>query len=54
MAIIIEVTIYDEDTGVVEQQIVETHSGYRGYEVLEDFEALGRKIAKIIHPGWDD
>ena len=53
MSIIIEVTIYDEDTGVVEQRIIETHSGYRGYEVAEDFEKLGRRVAEIIHPGWD-
>lgn len=54
MSILIQVTIFDEDTGAIEQQIVQTHSGSYGYEVAQTFEKLGEKVATILCPGWDD
>lgn len=53
MSILIQVTIFDEYTGAVERQIAQTHSGTHWFEILQTFEKLGEKVAKIACPGWD-
>lgn len=49
-AAILRVTIYDPDTGIVEQEIVSRVSdgGAYGHEIERHLERLGQKLAPIL------
>ena len=49
-AIIVQVTVYNKETGVVEQQVVNVYDGSYGYEVERMFERLGESFGKVIEP----
>ena len=48
--LLIEVTVYDEETGEVFSRHVETYTGSYGYEVENMFDRLGQKFAPIADP----
>lgn len=48
--VLIQVTIYDEDTHAVQEQFVEQYGGSYGWEIERVFSNLGEKIAKKIDP----
>lgn len=49
-ALLIEITVYEEDTGEVTSRHVETYTGSYGYEVKNMFDRLGEKFAPIADP----
>jgi len=49
-ALLVQITVYDEDTGAVSEQIVETYTGSYGYEVVSMFEKLGERLAPKADP----
>jgi len=49
-ALLIEVTVYDEETGEVFSRHVETYTGSYHYEVTGMFDRLGAKFAPIADP----
>jgi len=49
-AILIDITVYDDETGEVFNRHVETYTGSYGYEVESMFDRLGRKFAPIADP----
>ena len=51
--VLIQVTIYDDETGAVYEQYVENYSGEYGYEVARTFDQLGQKIAKKIDQTYE-
>lgn len=50
MNILVKVTLYDETTGKVEEQIVEHYDGSYSWEVSQMFDLLGEKVAKKFDP----
>jgi len=50
--IIIEVKVYDSETKLVEQHVIDTYdSGHcYGYEIERHFESLGERFAKQLDP----
>lgn len=51
--VLIQVTIYDDETGAVYEQYIDNYSGEYGYEVARIFDHLGQKIAKKIDPSYE-
>jgi transposase len=49
-AIFVQVTIYDETTQTVEQQIVRHYDGSYGYEVEAMLRKLGEELAPKVDP----
>lgn len=52
-AILIQVTVFDEETGAAELTVVKTYEGSYGYEVRRMFERLGEKFSRLIDPSDD-
>lgn len=52
VAATVRVTIYDPDTGIVTQEIVQqvSEGGAHGYEIERQFRQLGEQIAPLIDP----
>lgn len=53
-ALLIQVTVYDDETREVGQQFVRHYEGSYGYEVEKVFDVLGQKVAKVIDPDYED
>lgn len=51
--LLITIKHYDEETGVVNEQEVHTHSGSYGWEIEKHFTQLGEKWAKKIDNQYD-
>jgi hypothetical protein len=51
--LLVEITIFDDETGEVETRAIKTYQGNYGYEVRNFFERLGERFAKLIDP-YDD
>ena len=49
-ALLVQVTVFDEDTGDIEQTIVKTYEGNYGYEIRSFFERLGERFSKLLDP----
>lgn len=49
-ALLIEVMVYDEDTGEVFSRYVETYTGSYHYEVTAMFDRLGAKFGPVADP----
>lgn len=48
--LLVELTIFDDETGEIEKRIVKTYQGSYGYEVRRFFDRLGEQFAKLIDP----
>lgn len=48
--LLVEVTLFDEDTGEVEMKVIKTYQGSYGYEARGFFERLGEQFAKLMDP----
>ena len=56
MAILVSVKIYDNDTGIVSEEIIDTYCGSRGvfgWEVESMFEKLGKTVAKKTDSSYE-
>ena len=51
--LLVEVTIFDEETGEIERKIIKNYQGHYGYEVFTLFEQLGEQFARRIDPYYD-
>ncbi len=51
--VLIQITIYDDETGDVVKQIVENYSGEYAFEIVRFFEIVGEKVAKMIDPNHE-
>lgn len=50
---LVEVKIYDDDTGEVEKSYIEIYTGNLGWEVEHIFNKVGFKFAKIMDEGYE-
>lgn len=50
MSLLIQVTIYNEESGEVSAQFVKTYESNYGYEVERIFDDLGDKFSVIVDP----
>lgn len=51
-SIIVQVSIYDDDTGLVEQTIVKPYDARYAWDTVDMFEYLGKQVAKILDPSY--
>ncbi len=51
--VLIEVTIYDDESGEVSERLVVNYSGEYGWEITQAFEKLGERIASKVDPSHD-
>ncbi len=52
--ILVQVTIYDDDSGAVKEQTIGQSSSNYGWEVEKMFYQLGIQTAKKVHPSYCD
>ena len=51
--VLIQVTIYDDETGAVVEQMVVNYSGELHWEITRTFEEVGAKVARRVHPEYE-
>lgn len=49
-ALLIQITLYDEETRCVKEQLIETYTGQYGWEVENLFYRLGELVSKKVDP----
>lgn len=52
-SLVIQVTVYDDETGSVEQTIVRHSGSQYHWEVTSAFGQLGEKVADVIDPDYE-
>mgnify|MGYP001608882793 CR=1 FL=1 len=51
--VLIEVTIYDDESGEVSDRVIVNYRGEYGFEITRTFEQLGERIARKVDPSHD-